>query len=262
DEIQTLPLVSDVISFVDVAGTTIPVEFPDAKTLEDIISPNYDRMVISLDVDTEGAAAFDMVKRIREMANKYYPDKYYLAGQGVSTYDLMDTITDDMVKVNIAAIAAVFIVLLMLVKNAVLPIILVLSIETSIWLNFSFPYFMDSVVFYMAYLIISSIQLGATVDYAILFSDRYRELRQSMDKEKAVIETVSAVTVSILTSGSVFSVVGFLLGFISSNQLLAQLGRFLGVGALLSLTIVLFVLPGLLYIFDGLFTGRKKAEKK
>lgn len=121
----------------------------------------------------------------------------------MSTYDLMNTVTRDMVKVNLVAILAVFAVLLALLRSAVLPVILVLSIETAIWLNLSLPYFTDSYVFYIAYLIISSIQLGATVDYAILLSDRYREFRQTMDKNQAVVETVSAVTVSILTSGSV-----------------------------------------------------------
>ena len=124
--------------------------------------------------------------------------------------------------------------MLALLRSAVLPVILVLSIETAIWLNLSLPYFTDSYVFYIAYLIISSIQLGATVDYAILLSDRYREFRQTMDKNQAVVETVSAVTVSILTSGGVLSVAGFLLGAISSNGLLAQLGTFLGVGAICS----------------------------
>lgn len=107
-------------------------------------------------------------------------------------------------------------------------------------------------IFYIAYLIISSIQLGATVDYAILMTDRYKENRLEMDKKSAVICTISNVTVSILTSGSVLTVAGLLLGYISSNQLLAQLGIFIGRGAIFSLLIVLFVLPGLLYLFDHL----------
>ena len=104
----------------------------------------------------------------------------------------------------------------------------------------------------LAYLIISSVQLGATVDYAILMTERYKEFRRGLSKKEAVQKTVSTVSVSILTSGSVLTVVGLLLGNISTHGLLAQLGMFVGIGAILSLAIVFFVLPGLLYIFDGL----------
>ena len=156
-----------------------------------------------------------------------------------------------MLKVNFIAIAAVFVVLLLSFKSIGLPIILVLGIETAIWINLAIPYFTDSVVHYIAYLIISSVQLGATVDYAILMTDRYIENRQSMNKKEAIQETVSNVTVSILTSASVLTIVGFLLGFISTHGILSQLGVFVGRGALLSLAIVLFVIPGLLYLLDG-----------
>ena len=116
---------------------------------------------------------------------------------------------------------------------------------------------MSSPVFYIAYLIISSIQLGATVDYAILLSDRYREYREEYNKKQSIIETISAVTVSVMTSGSVLAVAGFLIGYISTNGLLAQLGKLLGAGTLCSIVIVLFVLPGLLYLLDRLFVKRK-----
>ncbi len=209
-------------------------------------------MVLTVDADAEGEEAFALVEKIRETADTYYPDSWYLAGAGVSTYDLMDTITADMVKVNLIAIAAVFVVLLFTMKSFSLPVFLVLAIETAVWINVSIPYFKDSTVFYISYLIISSIQLGATVDYAILTTERYMEFRQTMDKKKAVSETIAAVTTSLLTSGIVLAVVGYLMGAISSHGILSQLGTFLGNGSMLSLTIVLFVLPGLLYLFDGL----------
>lgn len=129
--------------------------------------------------------------------------------------------------------------------------ILVLAIEGAIWINLSVPYFRIYTIFYLAYLIISSIQLGATVDYAILETDRYLENRQSMGKKEAIIETISTVTVSILTSGLTLTVVGFLLGYISTHGLLSQLGKFLGMGTVCSMVIVLLVLPGMLYLLDG-----------
>lgn len=260
EELSQINHVTGIISYVDMAGAQIPQEYLDKNTLKLLRSENYSRMVLSVDVDFEGEETFSLIEKIRAAAEKYYPEDYYLAGEGVSTNDLKDTVTEDMVKVNLVAIGAVFLVLLILQKNLLLPVILVLSIETAIWINLSIPYFTDSHVFYIAYLIISSIQLGATVDYAILMSDRYTENRSVMNKKEAVKETISNVTVSVLTSGIVLSVVGFLLGKISSNKLLAQLGNFLGVGGLCSMLIVFFVLPGLLYLFDGLFI--KKAKSK
>ena len=261
DALHSIPQVKSIVSYVDMAGAEIPMEYLDGDTLAQLVSPQYSRMVLTVEADYEGEDTFRLVEEIRATAETYYPGEYHLAGQGISTYDLMDTITSDMTKVNLLAIAAVFVVLLVLLKSAVLPIILVLSIETAIWFNLSLPYFTDTPVFYIAYLIISTIQLGATVDYAILLSDRYREFRQAMDKKQAVVETIAATTVSILTTGSVLAVVGFLLGSISTNGLLAQLGVFLGAGGLCSLTIVLFVLPGLLYLFDGVFMRKKKTGK-
>ena len=116
-------------------------------------------------------------------------------------------------------------------------------------------------IFYIAYLIISSIQLGATVDYAILLTERYKELRQIYNKKDAIVNTLSAVTVSILTSGSALTVVGFLLGAISTHGLLSQLGYFLGKGTLCSLFIVFFALPGMLFTFDRTFIKKGKVKK-
>lgn len=260
EELHNCPEISSIISYVDTVGVEIPEEYLDSDTLSQLVSENYSRMVLSVDVDYEGEETFNLVENIRNITDRYYPDSFYLAGEGVSTYDLKKTVTADMIKVNLIAIAAVFIVLLLTMRSISLPIILVLSIETAIWLNLSVPYFSNSTIFYIAYLIISSIQLGATVDYAILLTERYKEHRRTLQKKDAVIQTVSSVTVSILTSGSVLTVVGFLLGYISSNQLLAQLGIFVGRGAVCSLLIVFFVLPGLLYLFDRVIIRKNKKD--
>ena len=258
DALHDIDEVSSIISYVDTVGMEIPESYLDEETYAKLCSDEYTRMVISVDAEYEGEETFALVEQIRDTAETYYPGEWYLAGEGVSTYDLMDTITADMVKVNLVAIGAVFLTLVFTFRSAVLPIILVLGIETAIWINLSIPYFAGDTIFYIAYLIISSIQLGATVDYAILFTDRYREYRQTLDKKEAVIQTVSTVTVSILTSGSALTVIGFLLGIISTHGLLSQLGFFLGKGTICSLIIVLFVLPGMLYMFDRLIVKKKK----
>jgi len=261
DKLREFPEVKDIISYVDTVGAEIPEEYLDSETHSLLRSENYSRMVLQLNTDYEGEDTFVLVENIRKTAENFYSDKYYLAGNGVSTYDLMDTVTADMTKVNFIAIASVFIVLLATMKSITLPVILVLSIETAIWLNLSFPYFTDSYIFYIAYLIISSIQLGATVDYAILFTDRYLEYRKEMLKKQAIRETISSVTVSVLTSASVLTIVGYLLGLLSTHGLLAQLGIFIGRGTVCSLAVVLFVLPGLLYVFDGLIRRTTKGSE-
>ncbi len=262
DALHKIPEVTGIISYVDTVGMEIPESYLDDETYSKLCSDNYTRMVLSVDAEYEGNATFDLVKEIRNTAEIYYPGQWYLAGEGVSTYDLMDTITQDMQKVNLVAIGAVFLVLLITLRSVMLPILLVLAIETAVWINLSIPYFTDQRIFYIAYLIISSVQLGATVDYAILLTERYKESRQTMGKKESVKKTLSAVTVSILTSGSVLTVVGFLLGIISTHGLLSQLGFFLGKGTLCSLVIVLFALPGMLYLFDGTFIKKTKADEK
>ncbi|MCD7846277.1 MAG: MMPL family transporter [Oscillospiraceae bacterium] len=268
DSLHELEHVTAIISYVDAAGAEIPLEYLDESTMRQLVSENYSRFVISVDVPYEGDETFAVVEQIRAVAQEYYPDSYYLAGQGVSTYDLMTTVQSDMLRVNLVAIGAVFLVLLLTQRSVILPVLLVLCIETAIWINLAVPYFAGQPIFYIVYLIISAIQLGATVDYAILMTDRYRENRQTMEKREAVVHTVAGVMVSILTSGSVLTVVGLLMGYMSSNQLLAQLGLLLGRGTIFSLLSVLLVLPGLLTLFDGVFIkgnrpkGRKKSLQK
>lgn len=260
EELKKLDKVSGTIAFVEQAGPEIPYEYLDEETLSKLESDNYSRMVLSVDVDYEGNETTELIDEVRKIAEKYYGDSYHLAGEGVSTYDLQKTVTADMLKVNLLAIVAVFVVLLLSMRSLVLPVVLVLTIETAIWINLAVYYFAGEPLFYIAYLIISSVQLGATVDYAILFTERYKENREQLGKKETIVETVSNVMASILTSGTVLTVVGFLLGNISTHGILSQLGYLLGRGAIWSMIAVLFVLPGLLYLFDGLFI--KKAKKK
>ena len=252
EQLHTLPQVTSILSYVDTVGSSIPEQYLDDATLSKLNGAHYTRMVLTVDAAYEGDETFQLVETIRKIAEDHYYGEWQLAGQGVSTYDLMDTVTADMAEVNGIAIGAVFLVLLLTMKSISLPVLLVLGIETAIWINLAIPYFTDQSIFYIAYLIISSVQLGATVDYAILFTDRYLTDRRRMSRKEAVQEIISSCTVSVLTSGSVLTVVGFLMGFVSTHGLLAQLGMLLGQGTLCSIIVVLFVLPGLLVLFDGL----------
>jgi Predicted exporters of the RND superfamily len=116
----------------------------------------------------------------------------------------------------------------------------------------SVPYFGNSSIFYIGYLIVSSVQLGATVDYAILLGERYVENRKTLPKVTAAKKTLSDTAVSILTSAGILSVAGALLGKMSTHGVISQLGTLIGRGVLLSLILILFVLPTLLVLLDGL----------
>lgn len=253
--------VSDIISFVNNAGAEIPTQYLDQDTLDKLESDNYSRMVLTVKTEYEGEIAFDTVENIRDLAEQYYPGAWYLAGESVSTYDLMDTITADDIRVNLIAIVAIFIVILFVFRSVTIPIILVLAIETAIWINISIPYFIGNTVFYISYLIICSVQLGATVDYAILYTHRYLEFREEYDRKKAIRNTVEVVTVPILTSGIVLTIIGYLLGYITTHGILKQIGTLLGRGTLLSMAIVFFVLPGLLYLSDRIIEKTTKGVK-
>ena len=259
EKLKAIPEITAVTSYSEMIGHTIPSDVLPNKLVGLLVSDHYERMVLSVDAEYEGEETFDLVRKLRRTCADVYGDDYYLAGEGVSTYDLMDTVTSDMLKINLAAVLAVFIILVIMFRKILLPLLLVLSIETAIWINVAIPGLFGSPVFYIAYLIISSVQLGATVDYAILFTDRYRENRLSMDRRDAVVATVRNVTASICTSGSALIIVGFLMGILSSHGILAQLGIFIGRGAICSLIIVFFALPGLLYLFDRFVVKKQDA---
>ena len=250
DALKELPEVTSVLSYVDVASPYIPTGMAEKNVIEQVQGPNYSRLVLTVDASLEGPDTFELVDKIRGVADEYYPGKAELAGEGVSTADLKSTITEDKGQVDFIAVAAVFIVLLIATRSISLPVILVLVIETSIWANFAVPAFTHMNEFFLAYLIVSSIQLGVAVDYGILIADRYREDRVTMPKREAMLETISACTVPVLTSGTVLLISGFLINAISTHGVLQQIGWFLGVGVSFSLVAVLFALPGFLYGLD------------
>lgn len=250
-ELEDDERVISVLSARSVMGTGIPPELlPD--TLDDqFTSKNYDRLVLTVGVPQESERTYKLIEDLRGISDKYYPGKYHLTGTGVSYYDLKTVITSDRVVVNVIAILAVFIVLIFTMKNVILSAILVLTIEAAIWINLALSYVLGQPLFFIAYLIISSVQLGATVDYAILFTQRYRENRSDgLAPRESVIKTIKDNTAAILTSALAVSVMGFLLALFSTQGMIAQVGLLLGRGTLFSLFAVMFVLPGLLMTFD------------
>ncbi|WP_310605160.1 efflux RND transporter permease subunit [Anaerosporobacter sp.] len=244
--------VTSVISYSNTVGESVPEEFVPSSKLSQLYSENYSRFVLSLDTEEGLEGCFELIDRIRDVTEYYYGDEYHLAGDLVSTEDLKQTITADERKVNFLAIAFVFLILMFSFKSITIPIILTLVIETSIWINLAVPYFGSDTLYYIGYLIVSSVQLGATIDYAILLTERYKEKRVEHAKKEAIIEALKSCMISIITSASILACAGTVLGIISTNGVLSQLGTLLGRGAVLSFVLVVFVLPLLLAMFDKL----------
>ena len=251
EELKKLDCVPSVVSYVNSVGNAIPSSFLPSETVSRLYSAHYSRFVITMEAEEKDPDWYEKVNDIRNIGEKYYGDKSQYAGDLVSTEDLKTTITQDNAKVNFLAIAFVFCILLVNFKSLSLPVILTLVIESSIWINLGIPYFRGQTLFYIGYLIISTVQLGATIDYAILFSDRYMDFRKTLPKKEAAFMTLRTCTISILTSAAVLTLAGVILGKVSTNGVLSQLGILIGRGAALSFVLVIFVLPTLLILFDG-----------
>ena len=251
EELKKLDCVTSVVSYVNSVGNAIPSSFLPSETVSRLYSAHYSRFVITMEAEEKDPDWYEKVNDIRNIGEKYYGDKIQYAGDLVSTEDLKTTITQDNAKVNFLAIAFVFCILLVNFKSLSLPVILTLVIESSIWINLGIPYFRGQTLFYIGYLIISTVQLGATIDYAILFSDRYMDFRKTLPKKEAAFMTLRTCTISILTSAAVLTLAGVILGKVSTNGVLSQLGILIGRGAALSFVLVIFVLPTLLILFDG-----------
>lgn len=200
----------------------------------------------------ESDKTFEFIEKLRQTAAAYYSDNYHLADEIVNVYEMKDTITSDSVKVNIVSIGGIALILLLTFKSLSLPIFLLLTIESSVFINVAVPYFSGQHINYIGYLIISSVQLGATVDYAILFTNRYIENRAELHKKEAIPQTIRDTAGSILTSGGILTMAGLVLGLVSSNTLISRLGILIARGAALSMTMVLVFLPAQLIWCEGI----------
>lgn len=252
DALKADPDVTSVISYVNTVGASIPEDFVPEESLSQLYSEHYSRFVVSLDTEEVEDGWADKVDELHTICEKYYGDEALIAGDLASTEDLKDTITVDNTRVNILAILFVFVILVLNFKSVSIPVILTLVIELSIWINLSVPYLQSTTLHYIGYLIISSVQLGATIDYAILLTGRYMDERKTKKRKDAAIESIRACVLSLFTSAIILTIAGSVLGVISTNLVLSQLGILVGRGAVISFILVLFVLPALLMIFDRL----------
>ena len=233
----------------------------DAHTLmkvakDQLQGENYSRILVYLNLPEEGDETFAFLDKMHDMAGVYYTESEVLIpGESMSQYDLYKTFQVDNTVVNVVSILAVLVVLLFTFKSAGMPVLLILVIQGAIWINFSFPALQNKNLFFMSYLIVSSIQMGANIDYAIVISGRYMELKDKMSKEQAIIETMNFAFPTIVTSGTMLAIAGILIGQMSSDGAICGIGQCLGRGTIISIIIVMFALPQILLL------GEKVIEK-
>lgn len=221
-----------------------------------LMGKEYTRMLVNLDLPTEGEETFAFIDKVHEITAKYY-DTSFFVGNSTSSYDLSKSFANDNVLISILSVLFVIIVLFFTFKSAGLPILLIAVIQGSVWLNFSIPYVTDNPMFFLSYLIVSSIQMGANIDYAIVISSRYMELKNKMDIKQAMRETLNFAFPTVLTSGSILAAAGFLIGKLSTQPAIVSIGSTLCSGTLMSMFLVMCVLPEILLLGDTIIEKTK-----
>ena len=229
-------------------------------------SDNYSRILLHLALPEESDETFEFLNTVHTEAEKFYSaDQIFLAGNSTSDRDLSGSFSTDNLIISILSALFVIIVLLFTFNSAGLPVLLIAVIQGSIWMNFSFPYLEQNSLYFLSYLIVNSIQMGANIDYAIVISSRYMELKKEMPIKQAVVETLNQAFPTIITSGTILAAAGVLIGQLSSDGAISSIGVCLGRGTIISIILVMGVLPQILLLGDTIIERTsftiKKAER-
>ena len=258
EAIEALPYVKSVTSLAGTLPEGIPEEFLPQSLTGELHTRDWCRMLIYIRTKSESSQAFACTQELEEILTGYYPENSYLVGETPSTRDIRDTITEDNTRVNMLSLLGVFLVVMASFRSLVVPVLVIIPIEAAIFLNMAVPYLAGDTMVYMGYIIVSSIQLGATVDYAILLANNYAACRKKIpDKREACIQALSLSCTSIFTSGTIIVLAGYIIHFISSTAAIGDLGHLIGRGGLYSMVLVLTVLPALLVLFDRIVTDNE-----
>ena len=223
---------------------------------------NWDRMVITADVPIEGDESVALVNALRSLADGRYGEGACLViGDVTSAKELADTFNGDSLLINLLTIAFVFIILIFTFRSVVGAALLVFVIQGSIWINFTFPYLTHTRASFVTNMIVSAIQMGATIDYAIVIMSRYLDLKKLHPPQEAMAQAVNESFPTVMTSGTIMTVAGILIAYRVSDVYIGHIGLAVGRGALISVILVLSVLPQLIVLLDKVIektTFRKK----
>ena len=222
------------------------IKLNDAKL--QLKGDNYSRILINTNLPEEGEETFKALEDIHKIAGKYYNNDVHLVGESTNNLDLNNFFTRDNKVIGVTSAIFVMIVLLFTFQSAGLPVLLMMVIQGSISINFAIPYLTGVNVFFISYLIVSSIQMGANIDYAIIITGRFQDLKKEIPLEEAIVEALDQAFPTVLTSGSILASAGLLIGFLSSEPTISSIGLFLGKGTIISMILVMCILPQILLL--------------
>jgi len=259
-QLKDIKGITDIMGYYTLIESKIPEQFIPKEIVTEFKSEDYSRYIIYVDSPVESENTFNIISEIRNTTNEYF-NTYYLTGSSPVVMDIKDVTTKDFPIVNLISIIAVGLIILFAFKSIGIPLLLLLVIEASIWMNMSIPYFSGNSIMFIGYMIVSAVQLGATIDYAILMTNYYQEGRKTRNPKDAAIYAVENAGHSIFTSAIILAAAGFTISFVFSQPELSQLGILIGRGALLSGGMVIIALPQLLAMLDK-FIQKTTLKKK
>ena len=213
-------------------------------------SDKYSRLVVYLNLPEESGETMDFLDTMHAMIAKYYSSDTYIVGNSTNVKDLSSSFGEDNMLISVLSALFVVIILLFTFKSAGLPVLLIVVIQGSIWINFSVPTIQHESLYFLGYLIVNSIQMGANIDYAIVISSHYTDLKKEMRPKEAMIAALNEAFPTIFTSGTILAVAGALIGVMTTNPVIAAIGTCLGRGTVISIVLVMAVLPQILLIGD------------
>lgn len=257
-EMEKIDGIKNVISYDKIVGPRLPESFIPEDIKSAVEKDGY-RLIVANSVYK--AATDEENNQINKVISlvKSYDQNGYVSGEGPLTKDLIELADMDFKKANSVSIAAIFAIILCLFSSISLPIILVLCIELAILINMAVPYYTNATIPFIASIVIGCIQLGATVDYAILLSTRFREeIRNGLDKFEAMRIAVQGSARSIVTSALCFFAATIGVGFIANMEMIQTLCKMLGRGALISMVVIIFILPSVLLVSEKFIVATSK----
>ena len=251
DDLQKLPTTKSVLSYSTIASSAMPHQLADKSQIKQLFSGGYSRIVLTSRIPDESKQAFDLVKKVRSLCRARYGSTYRLVGNAVSYADIKAVTSVDSTTVKLASILAIGAVLLVMFRSVSIPVILIMAIEVSIWMNEAVPYLMGQTINFVAFLVIDAVQLGAAVDYAIIFTEEYLARRRRMPKADASIQSIEKTAQPIMTSSSILILACLGIYLSVSSPMIQQVGMLIARGALISVILIFFVLPLLFTLLDG-----------
>lgn len=220
-----------------------------AKALDLFVGNEYSRLLLSINLPNESEETTNFIEYLSSEVKDIFGDDAYITGEIVSTYDLEEAFSHDNLFITIFTLISIFVIVLLVFKSVSLPVILVTIIEGAIFIAMS-TQLMSSGIFFMSYIVVTCILMGATIDYGILMSSTYVLNRYIYDKEEALEKAISTAMPTIFISGLILTVCGFVISFVSSQNSIATVGRLLGIGTICSIVMITIVLPSALYLLD------------